>query len=155
MKVKRFSRRDPMLPLEKQFRADPEIEKKYGKLKIAIHTTKRYEDDLSKHYSVERKTIRKLKEDIMDGYLYEDGPAGGDTHYLSDYSVENDHHTLSKYVTSSDRLNYIVYRPDLRKNEETGELEYIQDIVLASCKEHYGYGVGTYSETEDEDITGS
>ena len=144
-----FSHRDPMLPPEKQFKADPEVEKEYNvDLEIEVIETKNYKEEFSKHYSVEKKTIKEFKKDILDGHLYDDGPSGGDTHYLSKFSKEKKHHTLSKCINTIDRLNYIVYPPKLFE-DEGGNIRYIQKVVLTSCKEHERYGVGTYSETEE------
>jgi len=111
--------------------------------------TKKFETDFSSHYSIEKKTIRNLKKDILNGHIYSDGPAGGDTHYLSKFSKKDKLHSLSKSINTVDRFNYLVYPPYLEENEETGELEYKQDIVLSSCKGHYRLGVGNYSETEN------
>ena len=153
MRVKRtktFGKKyDPMPPPEKQFTSDPNIEREYGvKLKIAVYTTKRFDDDLARHYSVEKKIIRDFKKDIIKGYLYYDGPAGGNTHYLGEFSKDGDHHALSKCINSIDRLNYLVYEPELTQ-DDNGNYVYLQRVVLTSCKEHYGYGVRNYSEIDD------
>ena len=135
-----------MLPPEKQFRADPEIEKEYNvDLEIEVIETKNYKEEFSKHYPMEKKAIKEIKKDILDGHLYDDGFAGGDTHYLSKFSKEKKHHMLSKCINTIDRLNYIVYPPELFE-DKTGETRYVQKVVLTSCKGHYRYGVGNYSE---------
>ena len=154
MRIKRTNDTDEnnqrkQLSHDKQFLADPKIEKEFGvKLKIIIDKTKRFDNEYSKHYSIEKKTITAFKKDILEGNIYYDGPAGGDTHHLEKYSKDGIYHMESKCINTVDRLNYLVYPPRLKKNEETGELEYIQRVVLASCKGHYRYGVGTYSEIE-------
>lgn len=152
MKIKRATNEEKHIQLspDRQFRADPEIEKKYGvKLKIVVERSDRYDKDYSKHYSVEKKAIKALKKDILNGHLYYDGPeGGGDTHHLEKYSKDGEYHAESKSINSIDRLNYLVYPPRLFE-DENGNIRYEQKVVLTSCKEHYRFGVGNYSETEE------
>ena len=86
-------------------------------------------------------TIKKLIKDINDGFFYVDGPNGGDTHYLSDYSKPDKFLIYSKSINVSDRLNYAIYKPD----KISGNAK----IVLMRCKGHGLLDGRNYSEMED------
>ena len=84
-----------------------------------------------------RHIIKNLIKDIKSKYVYSDGPNGGDTHYLSDFSKPNRFLVYSKIINIDDRLNYAVYEPD-----NAG----ITKVVLMRCKGHSLLGRRGYSE---------
>jgi hypothetical protein len=146
LRNKFYSRRD-FLPEKDKFKADPDTEQKIGELKIVVETSKKkWEQDMSNFPkgSPDRIKINQLKNDIKDGYYYEDGPNGGDTHWLKDFS-HKDSHLMSKIINNNDRLNYRVYPPEVVMLD-SGEFRYQQRIVLESCKGHERNGAANYSE---------
>lgn len=50
---------------------------------LEIESTNKYSQDTKTLSDAEKKTLAKLKKDIRDGFLYEDGPNGGDTHFFT------------------------------------------------------------------------
>lgn len=55
--------------------------------KIIIEKSDRFNRQYQKILSIiDSKLIKGLISDIKKGFIYDDGPNGGDTHYLSDYS---------------------------------------------------------------------
>ncbi len=138
-------RRD-QIPPHKIFTADPQIEQDLGiKMKITIEQSKKYnEQTRTGLFQGLKSDISKLRDDIKAGYLYEDGPNGGDTHYLSDYSRKRDSALMSKVIGKTiHRLNYRVYEPEIVE-DKNGELHYIQKVVLESCIRHDTNGAGEY-----------
>lgn len=137
------------IPSEQKFTADPEIEAVFGKMKLVIEASKsKWQTSKSKLSITDQKIVDKLKNDIKRGYLYEDGPAGGDTHFLEKFSHKtgnNKSTMMSKFINYSDRLNYRIYPPEVKRNTKTGEVEYIQRIVLESCEGHGRNGARNYS----------
>lgn len=132
-------RRD-YLPDEK-FGPNREIEEKYNvDFYIDIQSTKKYDTQLEK--SLYKDIVKKLRKDIKDGYIYTDGPTGGDTHFLSDFS-HKDSHVLSKKINDEDRLNYRIYRPTLIQKSD-GLYYYSMKIVLESCSGHELNGTPDY-----------
>ena len=133
--LQKLFRRDEM-PDEK-FEINKEyLKEKYGidKIKIDFLNTKKYDTQIGTKSFTERETIKKLRSDIKKGFLYDDGPNGGDTHFLSDFSHKDDH-MLSKKINSRDRLNYRVYRP-YPIEDENGDPVLYQKIVFESCARH-------------------
>lgn len=86
------------------------------------------------------RVIKELIRDIRSGFIYDDGPNGGDTHYLSDFSKPGKFLIYSKSISVSDRLNYAIYKPD-----ENGTSK----VVLMTCKGHKLLDGRSYSEIED------
>ena len=127
---------------------DLEIFNKLG-FKLQIETSNKYNSDISKlgiKGSPNRKRLEELKRDIRNMYLTTDGPSGGDTHYLGDFSKPGKYYTFSKKITEEHRLNYKVYPPEIiTKNNNK---KYIQRIVLESCYDHE-LPEGNYLEDKD------
>lgn len=138
-------RRDE-IPSYKRFVRDPEVEKDLGvELKIVLVPSKKYNiQSQTPLYKAYKSEISKLRQDIKSGYLYDDGPNGGDTHYLSDYSRKRDSALMSKIIGNTEhRLNYRVYEPEIIIGDD-GNPDYIQKVVLESCLWHDTNGAGTY-----------
>lgn len=123
-------------------RRDENVEWKEEITSVDIQRSKSFErdyNDISMRLSI--PTIKKLIKDINDGFFYVDGPNGGDTHYLSDYSKPDKFLIYSKSINVSDRLNYAIYKPDkINRNAK---------IVLMRCKGHGLLDGRNYSEMED------
>lgn len=138
---------------QKEFRRDPMPDNKFivtedlinelgiSEINISIQESKKFNEQFSNQFLTEKSVIKKLKKDIRQGYLYEDGPAGGDTHFLSDFS-HKDSHVLSKKITEEDRLNYRIYEPVI-EDSKNGPV-WNQKIVLESCKGHELNGTPDY-----------
>lgn len=99
----------------------------------------------SKLYNKQRRTfgpainkfrIKQLLKDIKRGYIYKDGPAGGQTHILGDYSILGKFYVFSKKIDKNHRLNYRVYPPKVLINAKTNQKQYIKLIIIESCWEH-------------------
>lgn len=118
-----------------------ELIKKYGSPIIQINSVKKYDKQINELLIGDKNTIKKIRSDLKKGYLYVDGPAGGDTHYLSDHS-KKDQHVLSKKINEIDRLNYRVYKPDLEEMNE--EERIVIKVILESCKGHELNGTPNY-----------
>ena len=88
--------------------------------------------------------VRKFRKDLKAGFLYLDGLAGGDAHYLSDYSIPGKYHRLTKSINAFDRMDYLVYPPVL--DEERRKV--IIPVVIQSLRGHLIYGQGEYSEID-------
>lgn len=143
LKRKTYSRRDP---LPKLFEIPREWEGKYDKIEYAVdQIDKQYNKDMQELGSIDKQAVRKLRKDLKDGYLYVDGPNGGDTHYLSDYSNPEKYHRLTKSINTFDRMDYLVYPPEL--DEEGRKL--VIPVVIQSLRGHLIYGQGEYSEKEE------
>lgn len=122
-------------------RRDKNVEWKEEITSVDIQRSKSFErdyNDISMRLNI--PTIKKLIKDINDGFFYVDGPNGGDTHYLSDFSKPGRFLIYSKSISVVDRLNYAIYEPD-----EEG----VSKIVLMRCKGHGLLGRNGYSELED------
>jgi len=141
------------LPEKDRFLPDPSVERDLGKdVDLVIETSKKkWESDVNSFPkgSEIRKKINQLKNDIKNGYYYIDGPSGGDTHWLKDFS-HKDSHLMSKAIDKDNRLNYRVYPPAIITSS-SGELIYQQRIVLESCKGHERNGAANYSEIGGND----
>jgi hypothetical protein len=123
-------------------RRDENVEWKEEITSVDIQRSKSFErdyNDISMRLSI--PTIKKLIKDINDGFFYVDGPNGGDTHYLSDYSKPDKFLIYSKSINVSDRLNYAIYKPD--------KINGNAKIVLMRCKGHGLLDGRNYSEMED------
>lgn len=118
-------------------REDEDLVSKYGRPTIRISASKLYNDQLKTFgLALDRSRIKKLLQDIKKGHIVNDGPAGGDTHYLGDYSKLGKYYTFSKAIDDNNRLNYRVYCPSVGINPITKEEEYVKLIVLESCWGH-------------------
>ena len=115
-----------------------ELENIYGKCKVEIERNGGYERQYQN--TTHRSTIKKLVNDLKHWYLYSDGPAGGETHYLSEFSRTGKFLTFSKTINYNDRLNYRIYPPQV----ENGI--YKIKVVLINCIGHQISGIGTYSK---------
>jgi len=118
---------------------DPKILNELGGIEIKISTEEKYDKSISKlgiKGSPNRKKLDALKKDIKNLYLSFDGPAGGDTHPLGDYSKPGKFYVFSKSITDVHRLNYRVYPPEVVISEDKKTKSYIQRVVLLSCYDH-------------------
>lgn len=117
--------------------ADSKLLEEFGELKIQLELSDKYKKDLpllGMKGSPNRNRLDKLREDLLKSFLTEDGPAGGETHYLGDYSKSGKFYTFSKKITDEHRLNYRVYPPEIIINK--GVRYYVQRVVLDSCFGH-------------------
>ena len=142
---------------QKEFRRDPMPDNKFvitedlmdelniSEINIDIQESKKFNEQYKNQFLTEKSIIKKLKRDIKHGYLYEDGPAGGDTHFLSDFS-HKDSHVLSKKITEEDRFNYRIYEPVI-EDSSSGPI-WNQKIVLESCKGHELNGTPDYVQNK-------
>lgn len=122
-------------------RRDERVEWDKDILHVVIEKSSAFErdyNDLSIKSLIPR--IRLLIKDIKNNFIYSDGPNGGDTHYLSDFSKPGRFLIYSKSISVVDRLNYAIYEPD-----EEG----VSKIVLMRCKGHGLLGRKGYSELEN------
>lgn len=143
LKRKTYSRRDP---LPEPFPVSLEWVGKYDGIEYAVRQIdKQYNKDMQELGSIDKQAVRKLRKDLKEGYLYFDGPNGGDTHYLSDYSNPGKYHRLTKSINTFDRMDYLVYPPEL--DEEGRKL--VIPVVIQSLRGHLIYGQGEYSEIEE------
>lgn len=135
--LQKLFRRDPMPIKEDRFEFDEEILMRDDVTGyIDIQETKQFTKDYEKLTPSERKLVKAFKKEISEGILYDQGPAGGDTHFLGSFSSNiREFHRISRKINVDDRFNYIVYKPVLLPKED-GTFEYYQKIVLESCKEH-------------------
>lgn len=131
-KQKEFKQQPPHLPLdENQKFILPE-----GYTIEIDDKDPKYQEQLKR--SINRDIIKKLRKDIKDNYLYEDGPAGGRTHYLSEFSILGKHLTLSKDINKADRLIYRVKPPEIKNGKK------IMKVILVNCEGHFIPGIGSY-----------
>lgn len=111
LRQKQFARRDP---LPNPFPIPDEWEDKYNDVIYSVsQIDKSYNKDIAKFGSIDKAKIKGLRKDLKNGFIYSDGPNGGDTHYLSDYSNPNKYHRMSKSINEFDRLVYLIYPPIL------------------------------------------
>lgn len=123
-------------------------------IRVNIEYSKKYESDM-KDPSVlmYSKKMRLLIRDIRDGFMYEDGPNGGETHMLGDYNKKNKFLLYSKKVFSDKgvdtyhRVNYAIYKPEVSQDSPSKILVF--KIVIQSVKGHGLLGRKGYSEMED------
>ena len=120
-----------------KFYPSPELIDKFGVCEVDIQKNGNFTEQYQE--TTYRSTIKRLIQDIRNWYLYEDGPNGGETHYLSEFSRLGKFLTFSKKINNSDRLNYRIYPPKV----ENGK--YKIKIVLINCIGHQISGIGTYS----------
>lgn len=113
-----------------------------GSTKIIVEYSSRYSKQISSSsMSVNKSLVKKLIKDIKDGYLYDDGINGGDTHYLSDFSKSGVYLMYSKGITLTDRLNYRIYKP-VKYSEDL----YVCKVVIDNISGHNVSGK-SYSES--------
>lgn len=113
-----------------------------GSTKIIVEYSSRYSKQISSSsMSVNKSLVKKLIKDIKDGYLYDDGINGGDTHYLSDFSKSGVYLMYSKEITLTDRLNYRIYKP-VKYSEDL----YVCKVVIDNISGHNVSGK-SYSES--------
>ena len=135
--LQKIFRRDPMPAKGERYEFDEEILMRDDVTAfIDVQETKQFNKDYKKLTPSERKLVKSYKKEISEGILYDQGPAGGDTHFLESFSSNlREFHRISIKVNNDDRFNYIVYKPTLLPKED-GTFVYYQKIVLESCKEH-------------------
>ena len=115
----------------------PELVEKYGPSSIKISASKEYNKQMATFGPAINKTrIKALLRDIKAGHLTNDGPNGGDTHYLGDYSKMGKSHVFSKAIDETHRLNIRVHCPGEAVNPQTHKTEHLKIVVLESCWEH-------------------
>jgi hypothetical protein len=113
-----------------------------GSTKIIVEYSSRYSKQMSNSsMSVNKSIVKKLIKDIKEGYLYDDGINGGDTHYLPDFSRPRIYLTYSKDVTLTDRLNYRIYKP-VKYSEDL----YVCKVVIDNIS---GHNISGKSYSED------
>lgn len=115
----------------------PELVEKFGESELSIETSDKYNEDISKlgvKGSPDRKRLDSLKKDIRQGYLTSDGPAGGKTHFLGDFSKAGKFYTFSKKISDQHRLNYKIYPP--KEYIKNGVHKHLLRVVLESCYDH-------------------
>lgn len=146
VKRKIYSNRRDSLP--EPFSIPSEWDDKWDDIKYAVdQVDKQYNKDMQELGPIDRQTVKKFRKDLQAGNIYHDGPNGGDTHYLADYSDPSKFHRLTKSINTFDRMDYLVYPPVL--DEENRRV--IIPIVIQSLRGHTIYGQGEYSEKLDED----
>lgn len=149
LRNKLYSRRD-ILPESRKFPTDPELEEKYGPPIIFLGTTKQYSEDKKLLGPILGKIVDGLRRDIRDGHIYDDGPNGGDTHWLKDFSNKNSI-MMSKRISDSDRLNYRIKPPTLIPNPTNkSELIYVIPVTIERCYGHSRLGTKGYTDTHSE-----
>ena len=143
--LQKIFRRDPMPNKSERYELDEEIMKKPGVIsKRIIQKTPTFQKDYKTLMPSSQKIVDDFEKEVRQGYLYDDGPSGGDTHILGSYSSNiRKFHRLSKIINGHDRFNYIVSEPELKDNKD-GTWSYIQKIVLETCAEHKIYGGKKY-----------
>lgn len=146
LRNKNYSRRD-ILPEREWFTNMQGLDKETLRIEVKASKNK-WAQDKSRLSITEKEIVDKLKSDIKKGNLYIDGPNGGDTHWLKDFS-NKDSHLMSKFISYSNRLNYRIYRPEIVMNEDTGEYHYTIKVVLESCLGHGRNGAKNYSDVSE------
>lgn len=143
--LQKIFRRDPMPSKKDRFELDVNIMKKPGVTsKRVVQMTPAFQKEYKTLLPQDKRIVDNFKKNVKQGYLYEDGPEGGDTHILGDFSSnKRKFHRLSKKVNDEDRFNYIVHEPELNLLED-GTYSYTQKIVLETCKKHKIYGGKKY-----------
>ena len=140
LKRKIFNRRDQM---PDPFPIPREWEGKWDSLIYKVgQVDKQYNKDIQGFGPVDKQKIKAFRRDLKNGFTHSDGPAGGDTHYLADYSQSGRFHRLTKSINTFDRMDYLVYPPEL--DEEKREISI--SVIIQSLKGHVIYGQGEYSE---------
>ena len=143
MVIKRKTYSEPRRdPLPEPFSIPDELAGKYDKIEIRVSETKQYNKDMAVLGSIDKATVRQFRKDLKDGFLYTDGPKGGDTHYLADKSGPT-RQRFTKSINVSDRFDYIIYPYELDEKNRVVSLP----VVIQSLIGHTIYGQGTYSET--------
>ena len=118
------------------------------KVKITLSYSKLYNKQM-RDISVDKDTIKKLKKDLLDGFLYTDGPNGGDTHFLRDVSKLREELVFSKCINTFDRLNYRIYKPIISTDSKTNNSIITIKVQIESCKGHTYRSGKTYSDAEE------
>ena len=126
-----------------KFQLDRNLINKYGYPTVYLEYHKDYNSD-ARRGGFDKKKVKLLISDIKNGYIYEDGPNGGDTHYLSTFSSQGKFLTFSKAVNEKDRLNYRIYPPAEFQDPSDKSKKYLQKIIILSCREHKIPGQGNY-----------
>ncbi len=132
-----FRRDEPSVEDIDSLKDNPELVKIYGPAKINIEPDSKYEKDtlrLGIKGSPDRKKLEELKDDVKRGWLITDGPHGGDTHYLGDYSKPGVFYTFSKKISEEHRFNYRVYPP--KEYIRNGKKVYLKRVILLFCYDH-------------------
>ena len=113
--LQKIFRRDPMPAKSERYEFDEEILMRDDVTAfIDVQETKQFNKDYEKLTLSERKLVKAYKKEISEGILYDQGPAGGDTHFLGSFSSNlREFHRISRKVNNDDRFNYIVYKPTL------------------------------------------
>ncbi len=123
-------------------------------VKIRVKGTKRYDKELPLFTKEERNLIKKYWEDLENYYIYQDHPdrPQGKTEYLAEFSKPTGQHKkfhrLTKRININDRFDYLVYPPELEKQDD-GTYKVIIRVVIQSLKDHNIAGQRKYSNIEE------
>lgn len=82
-----------------------------------------------------RDRIKQLRKSLKEGHLYDNGKPGEETHYKASESKPKEYHRLTKDINKQDRLEYLVYPPDIYK-DDLGESFLVTEVVLWDCILH-------------------
>lgn len=139
LRTKIFSRRD-QLPSTRFDDIPEEWGGGYDRVIFDVAEKKNYAKEYQQLGNIDKERVKGLRKDLKNGYIYSDGPNGGDTHYLEDFSNKNKH-WVSKEINTCDRMNYIIYPPMF--DEENRQV--IVPIKIQSLLGHTGPGQKEYS----------
>ena len=92
---------------------------------------------------VEKALVRRLRKDLIKGYIVTNSIPRDNTHYLKEYSNPSKYLRFTKDLTSTmDRFDYNIYKPTLNKKDKVVTIR----IVIQSLLDHNIPGQGTYSD---------
>lgn len=144
-----------------QLPIDPEILKNFSEYEInhpkiiITSPTKEFNDNQKQLSYIDKGILKKLEKDVKNNYWKEDGPAGGDTHFLEDFSGKK-FSTFSKKINENDRFNYRVYPLEIAVDIDPQTNENIiyltRKITYTSCLGHRIDGVGDYLDPKVKKI---
>ena len=121
MRIKRATKifsRQRENPPEDFFQLPKDLNVEEFNMSVEVSYDKQYDTDIKSFGPIDKKKIHDFVKDIKAGYIDSDGTAGGDTHYLSDYSKPTKYLTFSKSITTSDRMVYSVKKPEVDFTEK-------------------------------------
>lgn len=99
------------------------------------------------------KRIKNLRKSLKEGHFYDNGSfPNEETHYIESYSKPGKYHRLTKDIDNHNRLDYIVYPPEIFEDPETDEKYLLTKIVLQNCIGHFDWRNGRYYSDTEEDL---